>query len=533
MQVPVCPPPSVREYLILKGSAVKKLSLLLGCASFMLVLVAATVGCHSFLDPSAVINAPATDTTLQIYQQASPADETCDMPPGAQFPTEDDLKTVTRDYTIGPLDVVDVSVLDLFQEGLETLLRRQVTESGYIDLPLIAAPIKAEGLTQEQLRQAVIQAYSPDVLRNPTVSVTVVLQRQNTFSILGAVARPGSYNMAKRDMRLLDALAAAGGQSQTNIQYIYVFRQDRPAAAAVTQPQEGLDDLPPLPDIPTTDKPKTTPASTPATGTGDDLRNALPSATVHPRLAEMAWTPLPASKPAKDSDVSRLETGKSTKWVQSSGGKSTQVPQSAGVAGNPSGQGAGKVTPGNLPESTTQPGEDIFGWKKIGGEGRVIAIDLAKLNAGDARMNIVLQSNDVIQVPLLEQGEFYIMGEVQRPGVYSLTGRKVTIKMAVAAAGNLGPMAWPRNCMLIRRLNDQQEQMIPINIEEIFLGKKPDIYLKANDVVAVGTDIVSPFIAVIRNAFRFTYGFGFIYDRNFAEGLDPNVPVNSKRFTRW
>jgi hypothetical protein len=87
--------------------------------------------------------------------------------------------------------------------------------------------------------------------------------------------------------------------------------------------------------------------------------------------------------------------------------------------------------------------------------------------------------------------------------------------------------------MLIRRLNDQQEQMIPINIEDIFLGKKPDIYLKANDVVAVGTNALSPFIAVIRNAFRFTYGFGFIYDRNFAQGLDPTMPINSKRFTRW
>jgi protein involved in polysaccharide export with SLBB domain len=348
--------------------------------------------------------------------------------------------------------------------------------------------------------------------------------------------------MVKRDMRLLDAMAAAGGQAQTNIPWIYVFRQEAPQKSeSATQPSEENLPLPPLPEIPGAEKPKSkTPSSSPGDHAADDLNKALPSATVSPsvgpRLAEMAWTPIPASKPAaQPSDVDNLNTHKSTKWVQSSGGKSTQVTQTADVANKPSGEGTARVSPNGLPGATSKPGEDIFGWKKLGGEGRIIAIDTAKLNAGDSRMNIAIQDNDVITIPLLEQGEFYIMGEVQRPGVYSLTGRKVTVKMAIAAAGNLGPFAWPKNSMLIRRLNDQQEQMIPINVEEIFLGKKPDIYLKANDVIAVGTDWSTPFLAVIRNAFRMTYGFGFIYDRNFAAGYpDPNVPESaSNRFGRW
>ena len=56
-------------------------------------------------------------------------------------------------------------------------------------------------------------------------------------------------------------------------------------------------------------------------------------------------------------------------------------------------------------------------------------------------------------------------------------------------------------------------------------------FLKPNDVIAVGTDPRGIFYAVVRNAFRMTYGFGFIYDRNFANpsfrGLDSN------RFSRW
>ena len=123
------------------------------------------------------------------------------------------------------------------------------------------------------------------------------------------------------------------------------------------------------------------------------------------------------------------------------------------------------------------------------------------------------------------------MGEVMRPGVYSLAGRKVTIKMAMAAAGNLGPLAWPENAVLIRRVGKAEEQMHPLNIEKILRGQEEDFFLKPNDVIAVGTDARATFLAVLRNAFRMTYGFGFIYDRNFAvpafRGLDGN------RFSRW
>ena len=38
----------------------------------------------------------------------------------------------------------------------------------------------------------------------------------------------------------------------------------------------------------------------------------------------------------------------------------------------------------------------------------------------------------------------------------------------------------------------------------------------------VGTNMFAPFIAAVRGAFRFTYGFGFLYDRNFASEENNN-----------
>jgi hypothetical protein len=162
---------------------------------------------------------------------------------------------------------------------------------------------------------------------------------------------------------------------------------------------------------------------------------------------------------------------------------------------------------------------DPFNWATadMSNLSRVIVIDLQALKGRDPRMNIIIRDNDVVLIPGLEIGEFYVMGEVSRPGVYNLTGRKVTVKMALAAAGDLGPLSWPSNSILIRRVGANQELRIPLNIDLIMNGKEPDIFLKPNDVVAVGSHIAAPFLAVMRNAFRLTYGFGFIYDRNFAE----------------
>jgi hypothetical protein len=75
--------------------------------------------------------------------------------------------------------------------------------------------------------------------------------------------------------------------------------------------------------------------------------------------------------------------------------------------------------------------------------------------------------------------------------------------------------------------------MIPVNIEAIFRGDEADYFLKADDVIAVGSDIKSTFYAVFRNAFRLTYGCGFIYDRNFSDPMMYPGQVDSERFKRW
>jgi len=88
-------------------------------------------------------------------------------------------------------------------------------------------------------------------------------------------------------------------------------------------------------------------------------------------------------------------------------------------------------------------------------------------------------------MPASKPEEFRVMGDVERPGVYVLAGRKVTVKMAIASAGLEDPKTIPGGT-LIRHTPDGEEQVFPLNIAAVFAGEHPDIYLKPDDVVVVG-----------------------------------------------
>jgi protein involved in polysaccharide export with SLBB domain len=106
-------------------------------------------------------------------------------------------------------------------------------------------------------------------------------------------------------------------------------------------------------------------------------------------------------------------------------------------------------------------------------------------------------------------------GHVGAAGAYGLNGNKITLKQAVSAARMMDPYAIPQKTDVIRRIGDN-ELFLRVDLTAVFEGRQPDIYIKPNDVITVGTDWYPPFLIALRTAFRFSYGFGFIYDRNYA-----------------
>jgi hypothetical protein len=93
---------------------------------------------------------------------------------------------------------------------------------------------------------------------------------------------------------------------------------------------------------------------------------------------------------------------------------------------------------------------------------------------------------------------------------------------AITIAGGLNAIAWPQKVEVRRRIGQNeaglmQEEIVLVDLKKIAEGLQPDFFIKQHDLINVGTHGTSRWLAVLRNAFRATYGFGLIYDRNFAD----------------
>jgi polysaccharide biosynthesis/export protein len=83
----------------------------------------------------------------------------------------------------------------------------QIDPSGFISLPL-AGPVKAAGLTQAELEQALAKKFRTEYLKNPKVTVTIA--EFKPFYIIGEIEKPGAYPYAS-GLNILSAIAIAGG----------------------------------------------------------------------------------------------------------------------------------------------------------------------------------------------------------------------------------------------------------------------------------------------------------------------------------
>lgn len=595
----------------------------------LLLLIACLAGCNNkFFDPTQVGRFRPTPAVNVILDSLGVAEETPVAWEEAETPKPGDIVAVKTDYTLRPGDIVRISIFELYQEGVPLVNDYVVSESGRISIPEIGV-VQAAGLTETQLEEELRQILSPAILRQPSVTVTLMSSQQRTFSILGnAVPRAGRYTIPRYDFRLTDALAMGGAQTQFNVSYVYVSRREewppageepadvepqrerepqgsemeliepgqRPGAGpaapppvpqtnAVTVPGMGIPEptepaepyeleremleliSPQAQDRwPQTDKvvggppreEEPEPAGVQASAIPEGYRLLVPSRRNRPRervpegrviapsefgpsgppgsvasasegeeriewiFHDGRWIPVPVNgEPVPQTPTAPPEEGE-LEWVFRDGrwisvprngdeAPTTTEPPVAPPEGPPIAPPEG---PGLPPDDDALPMERE--WAEAI-QTRLIRIPADKLLAGDPRYNIVIKPGDTVHVPVDIIGEFAIMGNVNRSGFINITGRQMTLKMAIAAAGGLGPLAWPKHVEVVRRIGRKKEEIVLVDLDKIASGEQPDFFIKPNDLINVGTHATSRWRAVLRNAFRAAYGFGFVYDRNFAD----------------
>jgi polysaccharide biosynthesis/export protein len=494
----------------------------------LIVCLAVCVGCNStfngWLDPTQVGRFREKSVTMDLRRSVSVADEpTTEIE--ASEPTAEDLQVDYKDYILRPGDVIDISVFELMVPGQPWVEYRQISGSGYITVPQVKQDILVAGKSAREIEKYLEKILQEEqVLTQPEVTIMVREARNMTFNVLGAVSQPRSDIIPRPNFRILDALAVSGGTNppggpkQPLVKMVYVFRNSSQKSAGKDQ-------------VPTSASPVQSPACPPrqmhfaAVGTGGTGEESG-----HWVYTNGEWKFIRESgkegSPPEAIEAQKEVQPQPQPQIQPSLEKQT-------TKRRPSATKPAEIHVG--PPSTGPCGE---GWEEVAARRysqRVIAIPLDKLEIGDPRYNVVVRDGDTVWVPPPLQGEFYVMGNVLRPGVYSLTGREITIRQAMSAAGGLGALADPSRCELVRRIGGNQEQTVALNIDRIFAGKEADIILKPDDIINVGSNAAMPFLAVIRNAFRLTYGFGFVYDRNFAD-IDSfsskENPANYRRVLR-
>ncbi len=464
-------------------------------------LVAGMVGCEtdSYLDPSVMGRWEQTPTVVPILDRIAAIEEdTGDLVEYSE-PTAQDLVPVAQSYRIGPGDGLTVIIYDLVVANQPEEYRLVVDARGFIEIPQLGR-LQVSGKTEAEAK-TVIEEAMRRLVANPLVSVTASSQQEQIFTLIGAVTRPGPYFIPKPDYRLLEALTT-GGNFDESIADVYVIRRialadellpetTAPSAGeAPAQPRSGEELIDIIDDI-------TAPQ-------GGNSGGGNPGAFVQPENQDRppavdlpdggAATPAtPAAEPMGETNWVFLNG----RWVE--------------VAGRRASNGAGQQ-PSEAEQLVTQ---------------RIIRIPLRDLLAGKQTLNIVIRPGDIVRVPQPPSGLVYMAGQVARPGPYQLPAAgKLTLLRALDSAGGLSGIAIPERIDLTRMVGRDRQATIRLNGRAIAEATQPDVFLKPDDRINVGTNFWALPLAVVRNGFRASYGFGFLLDRNFGNDVFGAPPTN-------
>ena len=122
-------------------------------------------------------------------------------------PTAGIVAPAPNEYRLGAGDVIRISVF----QNPDLLLESRLTEAGIVSYPLLGT-IQLGGLSVTAAEKLIADGLrNGNFVKNPQVTIVVVLVRGNQASVLGQVNRPGRYPLEVANMRLTDLLALAGG----------------------------------------------------------------------------------------------------------------------------------------------------------------------------------------------------------------------------------------------------------------------------------------------------------------------------------
>jgi len=369
---------------------------------------------------------------------------------------------VQSEYRIQPGDLLEVTISDLVGENQFYPLPARVLTDGTIRLPLVG-PVAVVGLSFPEAEQTIFATYSSQgLLHKPLVTVTLRETRKIHIYVLGAVNKPGQYELTANECDLLTGLVAAGGLTPDAGTIIEVRRR---VVDGLHLSQEPRIDRNVLPSSYVAPPPEAANGNSPSSLDADAPMHAVsPYSPIH--------YPQPRQLPP---------------FVQEDAGSPGLVAQTA----------AQEVTP----ESAS--------FNSGTGIEQVVHLDLTNESA---KQKVVrgfrLQNGDTISIDDRKSRPIYVVGMVNKPGEYPMpVDRDFRVLEAIGLAGGVDRASLPNKAIVTRQRPDGSGVIaVRIDLDKAKRDNSENIRLVQGDTVSVEETFASFSRGLLRNAVRFGLG---------------------------
>jgi polysaccharide export outer membrane protein len=482
----------------------------------------ASTGCETddYLNPSSTGRFEHTPTIMPILKKIAAIE-----PDDSEYVqiTEvqpEDLRPLVTEYRLVPGDTLEITISNYPAQGVTSPFPVRVENNGTVNLPTIGK-FYILGATGDEVQSIVADGLiKQDLIRRPELSVLITGRSEQQFSIMGSVRAPGPYFIPQPSYRLLDALAASGGLADARVAELFIIRQiplsdeysdiGAPGGSSPIDPNTGNINNDSQDD-----------------GSSDRLLELIDelSEPASPAIRAPQGTALSWNQPEDDAlepEVDLVQPGDngdgqqlspfdhtSSQWIFIDG-RWVQI----------------KDRSTNLASGLRERADDAISMENLVTQ-RIIKIETEPLMMGDARKNVVIRPGDIIRVPTPSGGTVYLEGQVNRPGAFDIAPG-LTLTRLIASAGGLGGLAIPERVDIVRMIGTDRQATIRVNYRAIAEQSQPDLFIKANDRVVIGTNFWAYPLAVVRGGFRASYGFGFLLDRNFGTDVFGAPPTNNR-----
>lgn len=342
------------------------------------------------------------------------------------------------DYTIGPRDVVGISVwghADLSRDYL-------VDVEGFVLFPLIG-PVKAGGRTTRELEAVLTEKLGKDYLVNPQIVVTVKEYVSQKVMILGDAEKPGVYRLTAVDSSLLEVMTKAGGLSRTAGKQIVLVRPRRENTMA---------------------------------GSGAGSHGYAILHIDLDKIQEAYQKGDPSGNIRLQNDDTIFIPKASSYFVLGEVRKAGTFPMTGRVTAFDA-----LLAAEGFKETAVQSAVKVL---RRGPDGKqeALSIDLAGGPQGKDR-DFVLQSGDTLVVP--KGNSFFVFGEVKSPGAYHLDG-SLNLLDAIVRAGGFTEKASPGRTRVLRT-NGRVREVIQVDMNDVIKRgqREKAIAIRAEDVIIV------------------------------------------------